>query len=448
MSRDDAIKILARSLRPKQREVLVKILKSQGLKHCLHMSRRFGKTRILIVMALITAIHKPHSNIKYATDTQKAARKIVKPQITELFRLIPAKYHGVWNTQDGCYKFKNGSEIHLAGCSAGHEESLRGQESHLSLIDEAGFVSGLDYLVSSILLPQHITTNGKLILASSSPTTPAHEFVEFINEAKQNETYYSYDIYQSGYTKETIYQFCKESGGSTSSAWRREYLNEIITDEEMVIIPEWKKEYVGIPKQTEFIRYFHRYMSMDIGVRDKTALISAYYDFTNARLVITGEKTISGQDTTTKNIAALVKELENGQKFYRRIADNNNLILLQDLSSDYDIHFTPTTKESLSAMVNQVRVMVGEGRVIVSPECKELIACLEFGVFQDNKRKEFGRSKSLGHYDLLASLIYLVRNLDLHTNPIPHSHNTSIFTHYTPPQDNTSHESFKKIFNL
>lgn len=453
MSKTQAIKTLIDSLRPTQRQVFVQILQSEDLKQVLHMSRRFGKTRILVVLALITAIHKDRSQIKYATDTQKAARKIVKPQIEELFRLIPAKFRGKWNSMDGSYKFFNGSEIHLAGVGAGHEESLRGQESHLSLIDEAGFVDGLDYLVSSILLPQHITTKGKLILASSSPLSPAHEFVDFINESKLNGSYYSYTIDSAGYDTETIEQFCKESGGAASTAWRREYLNEIVTDEELAIVPEFSAK--NIETQHSRPKYFsnlHKYVAMDIGVRDKTAVIWAYYDFPKARLVIEREWSISGQGTTTAVIAEAIKTSESAlgySEVYRRIADNNNLLLLNDLGSDYQVYFAPTSKDSLAAMVNELRLWVQQGRLAIDVGCKELIACLEYGVYQDHKRNMFGRSKTLGHFDLLAALIYLVRNIDQHTNPIPATYGTT-FDSYIPPDENKSatEDALRKMFNL
>jgi len=124
--------------------------------------------------------------------------------------------------------------------------------------------------------------------------------------------------------------------------------------------------------------------------------LAGFYDFKRARLVIEHEFSISGADTTTRAISAGIDEIESdlGWKSapYRRIADNNNLILLQDLSADYEKSFVPTNKESLAAMVNEVRLMVQDGRIIVHPRCKQLVGCLQFGVYQDRKRNEFGRS--------------------------------------------------------
>ena len=48
-----------------------------------------------------------------------------------------------------------------------------------------------------------------------------------------------------------------------------------------------------------------------------------------------------------------------------RVADNNNLILVQDMGSLYDVDFMPTHKDELPAMINQLREWVKDGRVIV-----------------------------------------------------------------------------------
>jgi len=72
-------------------------------------------------------------------------------------------------------------------------------------------------------------------------------------------------------------------------------------------------------------------------------------------------------------------------------------------------------------MVNEVRLLVGSGQILVNPRCKMLIGSLKYGIW-DNKRKEFAENKVYGHFDHLAWLIYMVRNLNKTTNPIPASH--------------------------
>ena len=68
-----------------------------------------------------------------------------------------------------------------------------------------------------------------------------------------------------------------------------EYFNELIVDEVMSIVPEWNKKYIQEPTVDKFDKYYHRYESLDFGVRDKTALLLAKYNFTTAQLIV--EKT-------------------------------------------------------------------------------------------------------------------------------------------------------------
>jgi hypothetical protein len=169
-------------------------------------------------------------------------------------------------------------------------------------------------------------------------------------------------------------------------------------------------------------RYYHKYVSLDIGIRDKTIALFAVYDFLQARVYVLDEFEISGPQTTTQKIYDGIreKEKENFSDYpvYNRIGDNNNLLLLQDLSIVHNMTFSAVEKTDLYSMVNQLRLWVKTGRVWVNPKCKQLIGCLKYGIWKDN-RKEFDRSLLYGHYDALASAIYLLRGINTFNNPIP-----------------------------
>lgn len=453
MTIDQIILLLYNLLKDVQKQMFHAFFNSKERKQVVHCSRRLGKTFFLCVLALVVAYSKANAQIRYASVTQKAVRKMVQPIFKEIIAKIPRKLRPKWNSQEGAYILPNGSMIHVIGVNNGHEDDARGTAADLFLIDESAFVDNLQYLVDSVAMPQLLTVeNAKLIMASSSPLSPAHQFTDYIAETKHRNSYYSFTIYQGGYSKELIEEFCKEAGGPSTTAWRREYLNELIVDDQMSIIPEWHDNYIQEPVKDEYYKFYHRYEALDIGVRDKTAVLFGYYDFKKATLYIEDEFTISGPETTTKNINDAITRIESGlgyKDIYRRVADNNNLLLLNDLSSDYNKYFSPTSKDSLAAMVNELRLWVQSGRLIVNPKCEQLIGCLKYGVYQDTKRKEFGRSKSLGHYDALAALIYLVRNIDQHTNPIPitygHTQNTWMPGRH---QDSEQVQSLKKLFNL
>jgi hypothetical protein len=243
-----------------------------------------------------------------------------------------------------------------------------------------------------------------------------------VQKAELEDSFVKMTIYENPMVDEaTIRRLKKESGGERSSTWRREYLCEHVTDQDLAIINEWKDEFVKEVPRDEYYEFYHKYAAMDLGVKDHTAVIWGHYDFLRARLIIEEEYVINGPELTTEVLQREIKAKEASlgwQKLYLRISDSNNPLLLQDLSLLHQLHFSPTDKGTLEEMVNLVRLMVGNGQIIVHPRCKQLEGCLKYGVWDKNRNK-FARSKVYGHFDALAALVYLVRNLNKSTNPIP-----------------------------
>lgn len=422
MTKIEAMKVLIKGFKPVQKKMFLKFIESSKRNNVFHCSRRLGKTYLLCVLSILFALKKSNAQVRYASVTQKAARKMVHPIMKELFAKIPSRFHGKWNGQEGAYIFKNGSMIHIVGVNGGHSDDLRGTATDLAVVDEASFVDELSYLIDSVLMPQLLTVqDSRLIMASSSPISPSHEFVDYINKATLENSYHSYTIHDGNYDKDILKEFCKEAGGEESTAWQREYLNKIIVDSDYSIVPEASKLEFGIKKSSSY-KYFHKYVSMDIGIRDLTFLIFGYYDFPRAKLCIEKEFVINGPQMTTplvaENVVKIEKELWKSQEPYKRISDNNNLLLLQDLGYIHGCHFLPTSKDSLEAMVNEMRIWIKDDRLEISEDCPMLMESLKYG-FWNESRSDWGRSKTLGHFDAIAAIMYLIRNIDVTTNPIP-----------------------------
>ena len=373
---------------------------------------------------------------------------MIHPIFKSIFVEIPADCRPRWNGQEGAYIFPNGSMVHIAGVNGGHSDDLRGTAADLCVVDEAAFVDELNYLIDSVLMPQLITTSGKLLVASSSPVSPAHEFAELIMEAKVGKFYSSFDIHQGGFTKEIVAEFMKEAKGPKSTAWRREYLNEIIVDSDYSIVPEAEEGLIIGITPSENKRFFHKWAAMDIGTKDLTVVLFGYYDFTRAKICIERELVMNGPAMTTpalaEAIALIETELWPGEKPYSRISDNNNLLLLQDLSSLHKCSFAATNKDSLEAMVNELRIWVADKRIEIDPCCMITIESLRYG-FWNEQRTNWGRSKSLGHFDAVAALMYWVRNVNVVSNPIPVNVSFDQFYNNT---DNNSHNALKSLVNL
>jgi hypothetical protein len=81
--------------------------------------------------------------------------------------------------------------------------------------------------------------------------------------------------------------------------------------------------------------------------------------------------------------------------------------------------FMPVHKaHTLEAMLNEFRILVSQGKIVVDPKCSMLIHCLENAVWTD-KRDKLDKDVVAHHFDHLMALVYLTRMIDWEANPIP-----------------------------
>lgn len=442
--------------KPAQLEMYNAVKAAKGFKYTIKCSRRLGKTYFLCSLANMTCINQPGAMVRYAAPTNKALKKFIYPVMRRIFKDAPHSLVPEFIRSDSVYRFSNGSEIHLAGVNNDNADSLRGPHADLFIVDEAGFVTDLKYLIDDVALPQFLDPDGmvvegrKMIISGSPARTPAHEFKEVSAECEARGNYSHYDIYAGGYPPAIIEEYIKECGGVESTTWKREYLALDVVDSNFALVPEWRKEFSQEPVRDEYHSYYHKYVSLDIGVRDLTVALFAYYDFRKAKLFVHHEEVLSGPEMTTERLALKIKAAEasqfGSQKPYRRVSDVD-LLLLNDLRSLHSLSFQATDKGRLEEMVNEVRIWVNAGRVIVAPCCEQLIGCLSSGIW-NNKRDNFDRVPKFGHFDALAALMYLIRNIDQRTNPIPYQHGRDMDSTWFEEGivKNKRHDTLKKAF--
>lgn len=389
-------------------------------------SRQLGKSFWAVCKAIEQALKKPKSQIRYGAAFHTDLVEFIIPAFEKVMEDCPPAIKGKYKSSGTSYVFPNGSKIKLVGLDK-NPNGLRGSTLDLIILDECGFVTKLDYIYKSVIIPATMhRPEARVILISTPPATPAHDFIEYSQKAEVEGGYACFTIYDNPMINEaTIERLMKESGGEDSTTFRREYLCEFVTDQDLAIIGSWKDSYVQDIERDEFFQYYHTYVGMDMGVNDFTAVIFGYYDFKRAALVVTDEFTMNGPAINTDILAKTIKAKEEaiwpGKTVFRRVADNNWPILINDFSYLHNLTFIATNKDEKHAMINELKILIDAGRIIVHPRCKQLIGCLKYGVW-DNKRKQFARSKVYGHYDHLDALIYLSRNIAQNTNPIPADH--------------------------
>lgn len=394
-------------------------------------SRQLGKTWALTVIAIEHCIQHPNIIVKFIAPKAKDIRRILAPAIREITADCPADLKPKFNSRENVYIFPNGSEIQLAGTDNGHAESIRGNRAHLCIIDEAGFCDDLDYVVKSILIPTMTRTRGKLIMSSTPSKSPDHPFMKFFDEAEAENRLIRKTIYDNpDLTEEDIEKIANAYGGKDSPDFRREYLVERIIHEDDAVVPEFSGTH-GKELQDKIIKewqnpgFYDAYVSMDIGGKDLTAVLFAYYDFSTAKIIIQDEYVCSGK-VLTDEIAINIKRIE--QQLWKekppsiRVADNNNIILLNDLAAKHQINFMPTQKDNADAALNNMRMLIRSERIIINPKCKTLISHLK-GAIWNKARNSYARSADKGHYDMIDALVYLCRNINFNKNPFPPGYN-------------------------
>lgn len=404
-------------------------------------SRRFGKSTTTLVPCIEECIANPDIIVKYACPTQKMVKKMIYPALKVIFADAPPEYdlEKLWNGTEGELRFPNGSLITIAGTDGNNADNLRGAYAHIVVADEAAFMDDLEYVIKQILLPQTDTTGGKIIMLSTpNYYNPKHEFhTEYVFPYEASGKLIKFTLFDSPMVndkeRERIINRYKKK--LEDPRFKCEYLVEIPKVSEATIVPEFylnRKSIIStdmvIPSKVAY------YVGGDVGQKDLTAYIFGYYDHTEGVLNILDEYVENGDEMTTKTIADAIK-LKEEQWFkdsmganvlpFKRVMDNN-LQMVADFRKLHGLNFIATKKDKKIAQVNNLRVLIEEGRLKIHPRCQHLIYHVENAQWKDGKGllSEFdhltdsidGDIKG-GHADALDALLYLVRNINYNFKP-------------------------------
>lgn len=410
---------------------------SSGRTYVLCCSRRWGKSRLSCVVANEKAITQPGAHIKYAAPTMKMAREIVVPHMEELHRDAPEELRPKFSRSELTWEFPNGSRILLAGCDSGNAERLRGTAMDLGVLDEAGFMDDLGYVVRSILMPQTMTTGGRIFMASTPARTPTHEFAGYCLQAEAAGLYQHRTIYDAPHiTPNIITEFMAESGGEDSSDWRREYLAEVVVDESIAVLPEFTRLAGSIVREVEPPPFRHALTAIDAGFEDLTVALFGYHHFDQDLLVIEDERVWHRQHSgiIAPGVLSTERDLWGEMPPVIRVLDAD-AIVRADMAEAHGLEARLPKKDDKHGAVNALRLALSSGRVAIHPRCKSLIAHCK-GAVWNRTRTSFERAAEFGHYDAVDALIYMWRHLDRHSNPYPVGYGVRHDSTWYPNQDN------------
>lgn len=290
----------------------------------------------------------------------------------------------------------------------------------LGVVEEAGFVKDLKYVIQDVLLPQTITTDGRIIMPSSPARTPAHAFTNYVQAAEAKGALFLRTIHDAPHvTAEQIAEYMEESGGAESTTYRREYMCEIVVDENLAVVPEFSRNEPTLVVETEPADFRDCYTVADFGYNDLTVILFAWYDFKAAKVVVEDE--LCFQHTNSGEIAPAIlakeRELWGEAKPYLRIADCDR-ILLADLTEQHGCSFAAARKDDKEAAVNALRLAMSRNTWAIHPRCKVLTSHLRHAIW-NKARKSYERSGEFGHFDAVDAAVYLERHVARSRNPYP-----------------------------
>jgi hypothetical protein len=398
-----------------------------ALKKLAKCSRRFGKTFTALLYVNELARRFPGIRMRLAAPTEKSLKSYVKPNMRIILNDCPADLKPKFLPHESMYLWPNDSELWLAGTDKEHAEKLRGPGTDFGLVDEAGAMNNLKYVVNDILLPSTMDNDGRLLIISTPAKTPGHDFFSMCAEAEAEGALIVQTVWDNTYLTERpdkLQEYIDASGGLESSTWKREYECKDVVDEVIAVIGEASNEELMKEVVQEHPRppYFNSFTTMDPGFSPShTGIVFGYVDFLKSILVIEDEIDMHRMRTDIMAERIKAKETElgfpHGYGKHMRWSDIDPR-LLQDLDVMHHLAFAATSKDHLPSMVNQARILLSQKRIKIHPRCKSLIAQLKSVTWNEGKTG-FDFSTQFGHYDVVSALIYATRNAEWTNNPYP-----------------------------
>lgn len=429
-------------------EAMQRVEAEGGDTFVLKTGRQWGKSLLFVVIASMLCVRAALEGseavrVVYAAPSSKQVDEFITPHFLLLQRHAPPELRPEHNQAKGAWEFPDGSRVVVAGCEdAKKADRLRGPRAHMGIVDEAGFIPIVDYVIESVLGWQLATTGGMLLVSSTPPTSMDHPFIALWEAAQLAGCAYEACTPEAPHmTGPLIEKVIRRTKGTGTTAWLRESLALLIADPETAVLPEFSASATVIAKHERPTHYYPCIIG-DGGGIDLAVYLFGYYDFEADLDVIEDELVFrrTRSDVQDEAIRAKEAELWPGLEVRRRRVDAAVQVRLDmnreewgeegaELAEGMEPpHWQCVTKPrarhlgSMEQGSNRLRVRIARDAVRVHPRCKTTIAHCTSARW-DGTRTEFVRVRDaqrepIHHYDGAAAAVYFSRDLD-RGNPYP-----------------------------
>lgn len=408
---------LSWQLRDYQREMVAAVDRSAKRVFFSLCSRRMGKTRT----ALTRAHEKARKGrvVRFCYPTLLQAEDVLVPMSDEILSTCPDEFKPKFSAKHLAWEYPDGM-VKLAGAENRRAANrLRGATTDDFMLDEAGFYDEFEYILKDVVMPTLLTSDGMAWLLSTPSDTPGHPSREtYLKCAADGATaHYDINVIKPYYGQERIDEFIAEAGGLDSTTCQREYFCKWVTDAARAVVPEFTANKTALVGEVPRPDHYHPIVAADFGFNDMTVVAFGYYDFARAVVVIEDEIACQRQSSLEVGRRVHAKERELGYEEPQRVADAP-LQILADMYEATGVTFGPARKDDADAALNHLRRCCQERKILIHPRCTTIIAHLEAAIW-NRSRTNYERSEAHGHYDGVDAVKYLLRHVDMHSNPFP-----------------------------
>ena len=363
-------------------------------------ARRFGKSYLGIIVGLEHCLKNSGTVVRLVAPTKEQGYEIANSLMRTILETSPS---GLVIPMKSKLRWKVGkSEFIIGGVT--NYDTLRGTEASLIILEEPRDVLSdkLEDCIKSVLAPQLLTTKGWLLFNSTTPKHVDHYFLtHIVPEAKQENTYNRYTIYDNPMLDaEQIDMAIKESGGETTSFFRREYLCEPVHDGAAMVIPAFSNTNVTTNESSSIC-----WIAGDTGgVTDKTVIHLWTFNEVNTPMIL--KEFVYDSNTSTNIIAACIATLQQSHDVpVNHVWLDAHGQTLVDLRKTHGLTVNLPPKQDRESAIRALNTAFYCNQVLVNQQCQHTIKALRSGMWND-RGTDFVRTTEFGHLDAVMATVY------------------------------------------
>ncbi len=193
---------------------------------CLRWSRQSGKTLVVSVLILWTALTKPASHIAVVAPSLRQSKYVLRRIALFAEKLPRGRVRQIQKTR---IDFTNGSTIEAF---PNNPSTIRGPSLNLVYCDEMGFIRDDEELYDSVLFT--ISTTGGRFIVSSTPGSKENLFYKICNDTTFSRYHVTWKeaLEPNGHLKEDVLDAIRKQLEGDPWRWQREMMAEFAEDEE------------------------------------------------------------------------------------------------------------------------------------------------------------------------------------------------------------------------